>query len=75
MFKKSPIDGHQWFVDGVVFDGKICLLINHCEIGVLNPNSEPFVSLLEVKSIGYRSPGMQLLAFDDKLLMIHEFFS
>ena len=38
-------------VDGVVFKGKIYIITDYAEIGVLNLNSHPFVTLLEVKSI------------------------
>nr|POE97347.1 hypothetical protein CFP56_31039 [Quercus suber] len=70
---RSP---HWWFVDGVVFKGKIYVLTNLGEIGVLTLNSHPYVTLLEVKGIeDYWSYRIKLLAFDDKLLMIHRFDS
>ncbi|XP_075663583.1 uncharacterized protein LOC142633247 [Castanea sativa] len=67
--------GQRWFTDGVVFKGKIYVLTNLGEIGVLNLNSQPYVTLLEVKRIGDWSSRIKLLAFDDKLLMIDRFDS
>ncbi|XP_075663610.1 uncharacterized protein LOC142633276 [Castanea sativa] len=71
LFKGHFADDFWWFVDGAVFKGKIYIITNHGDIGILNPNSHPYVTLLKVKGIGCRSSGLQLLAFVDKLLMIH----
>ncbi|KAK7828169.1 hypothetical protein CFP56_030481 [Quercus suber] len=73
LFKGHFADDFRWFVGGAVFKGKIYMLTNHGDIGILNPNSHPYVTLLKVKGIGYRSCGLQLLAFEDKLLMIHRY--
>ncbi|XP_075663571.1 uncharacterized protein LOC142633225 [Castanea sativa] len=74
-FSSSTDLNETFFEDGVVFKGKIYVLTNHGEIGVLNLNSHPYVTLLEVKSIGDWSYGMHLLAFNDKLLMIRRTYS
>ncbi|KAK4603857.1 hypothetical protein RGQ29_012390 [Quercus rubra] len=73
LFKDHFKDYSRWLLDGAVFKGKIYILTNHGEIGILNPNSYPYVTLLEVKGIGYKSSGLRLLAFEDKLLMIHRY--
>ena len=73
LFKDHFTDYSRWLLDGAVFKGKIYILTNHGEIGILNPNSYPYVTLLEVKGIGYKSSGLWLLAFEDKLLMIHRY--
>ncbi|GMY13519.1 F-box protein At3g56470-like [Fagus crenata] len=72
-FKGGATDDRRWFVDLVVFKGKIYVLTNLGEIGVLNLNSHSYVTLLEVKSIKAWSKSIELLAFDDQLLMIHRF--
>ena len=69
-FKGGATGDQRWFVDVVVFKGKIYVLTNLGEIGVLNLNSHSYVTLLEVKSIGAWNYALQLLAFDDQLLMI-----
>nr|POE67345.1 hypothetical protein CFP56_76955 [Quercus suber]POE97349.1 hypothetical protein CFP56_31041 [Quercus suber] len=66
----SPTNIPWWFVDGVVFKGKIYVLTDHGEIGVLNLNSHPYVTLLEIQSIGCSSFELNLLAFDEQLFMI-----
>ena len=71
----TDCSGQRWFEDGAVFKGKIYVLTNLGEIGVLNLNSHPYVTLLEVKCIGDWGSRIKLLAFDDKLLMIQRFDS
>ena len=76
----SPFSGQSynspwWFVDGVVFKGKIYVLTDHGEIGVLNLNSHPYVTLLEIHSIGCSSFELNLLGFDEQLFMIHRIMS
>ena len=61
LFKDHFTDYSRWLLDGVVFKGKIYILTNHGEIGILNLNSYPYVTLLEVKGIGYKSSGLRLL--------------
>ncbi|XP_050258241.1 uncharacterized protein LOC126703316 [Quercus robur] len=58
-------------VDGAVLMGKLYVLTSYAEIGVLNLNSTPYVTLLEVKNTGYLHRGLQLLAYDEQLLMIN----
>ena len=58
-------------VDGAVLKGKLYVLTSYAEIGVLNLNSTPYVTLLEVKNTGYLHRGLQLLAYDEQLLMIN----
>ena len=73
IFKGTPMDGKRWFLGGVVFKGKIYLLTDHGEIEVVRKlNPHPYVTMLEIESIGYSSfeVNLQLLALDDKLLMI-----
>ena len=72
-FKGGATDDRRWFIDIVVFKGKIYVLTNLGEIGILNLNSHSYVTLLEVKSIGAWNYALQLLAFDDQLLMIRRF--
>ncbi|GMY13514.1 F-box protein At3g56470-like [Fagus crenata] len=74
-FKGGATDDYRWFVDLVVFKGKIYVFTNLGEIGVLNLNSHSYVTLLEVKSIGGWIFGvqLQLLAFDEQLLLIRSF--
>ncbi|XP_075663569.1 uncharacterized protein LOC142633209 [Castanea sativa] len=73
LFKDHFTDYSRWLLDGAVFNGKIYLLTNHGEIGVVRKlNPHPYVAMLEIESMGYRSfeVNLQLLALDDKLLMI-----
>jgi hypothetical protein len=72
-FEGSPTDGPRWSVDVAVSKGKIYVLTNLGEIAVLNLNSHSYVTLLEVKSIGGWIIGLQLLAFDEQLLLIRSF--
>ncbi|XP_050258262.1 uncharacterized protein LOC126703335 [Quercus robur] len=58
-------------VDGAVLMGKLYVLTSYAEIGVLNLNSTPYGTLLEVKNTGYLHRGLQLLAYDEQLLMIY----
>ncbi|XP_030954074.1 uncharacterized protein LOC115976746 [Quercus lobata] len=74
-FQGSPTNSPWWFVDGVVFKGKIYVLTDHGEIGVLNLNSHPYVTLLEIQSIGCSSFELNLLAFDEQLFMIRRIMS
>ncbi|GMY32992.1 F-box protein At3g56470-like [Fagus crenata] len=59
-------------VDGVVFKGKIYVLTIDADIGVLNLNSHPYVTLLEVKRDRLRlfRKGQQLLRYEEHLLML-----
>ena len=59
-------------VDGVVFKGKIYVLTIDADIGVLNLNSHPYVTLLEVKRVRIRlfHKGQRLLHYEEHLLMI-----
>ena len=59
-------------IDGAVFKGKVYVLTSHAEIGILNLNSHPYVTLLKVKGIADLNCRLQLrlLAFDEQLLMI-----
>ncbi|KAM3761578.1 hypothetical protein ACB098_01G278800 [Castanea mollissima] len=74
-FQGSPTNSPWWFVDGVVFKGKIYVLTDHGEIGVLNLNPHPYVTLLEIQSIGCSSFELYLLAFDEQLFMIRRVVS
>ncbi|KAF3944618.1 hypothetical protein CMV_028934 [Castanea mollissima] len=71
----SPTNSPWWFVDGAVFKGKIYVLTDHGEIGVLNLNPHPYVTLLEIQSIGCSSFELYLLAFDEQLFMIRRVVS
>ena len=71
-FSSSPRPNPWMIIDGAVFKGKVYVLTSHAEIGILNLNSHPYVTLLKVKGIADLNCRLQLrlLAFDEQLLMI-----
>ncbi|KAL4653618.1 hypothetical protein ACB092_01G317700 [Castanea dentata] len=71
-FNSSPRHNPWMIVDGAVFKGKVYVLTSHAELGILNLNSHPYVTLLKVKGIADLNCRLQfrLLASDEQLLMI-----
>lgn len=62
-----------WIVDGAVFKGKIYVLTGYGEIGVLNLNPHPYVTMLKVKGIGQQFYcSWQLIRCNEQLIMMRE---
>ena len=71
-FDESQENNHWKIIDGVVFKGKIYVTITHAEIGVLNLNSHPYVTLLKVNRNAKLKRGIwRFLVSGEQHLMIY----
>ena len=66
----SPINAPWTIVNGAVFNGKLYVISSHGKIGVLNLNSPPNMTPLEVECIANLKGEPCLLGYDQKLLLI-----